>query len=119
MQGYEALWVPGTDHAGIATQTVVERHLFAKTGRRRSDFTREEFLTHVWEWKEQSEKRIIHQLKKLGCSCDWSRYRFTMDEQCSLAVRTAFRKMYRRRSHLPRRLPRQLGSRDANGPLRR
>lgn len=93
MQGYEALFVPGTDHAGIATQTVVERHLFAKTGRRRSDFTREEFLSHVWEWKEQSEKRIIFQLKKLGCSYDWSRSRFTMDEECSLAVRTAFRKM--------------------------
>ena len=64
MQGFEALFVPGTDHAGIATQTVVERHLFAKTGRRRKDFSREEFLSHVWEWKEQSEKRIIFQLKK-------------------------------------------------------
>ncbi len=95
MQGFEALFVPGTDHAGIATQTVVERHLFAKTGRRRKDFSREEFLSHVWEWKEQSEKRIIFQLKKLGCSYDWSRLRFTMDEQCSQAVRTAFSKMYK------------------------
>jgi len=94
MQGFEALLIPGTDHAGIATQTVVERHLLAKTGRRRSDFSREEFLSHVWAWKEQSEKRIIFQLKKLGCSYDWSRLRFTMDEHCSFGVRTAFKKMY-------------------------
>jgi valyl-tRNA synthetase len=94
MQGFEALFVPGTDHAGIATQTVVERHLFAKTGRRRKDFSREEFLKHVWDWKEQSEKRIIFQLKKLGCSYDWSRLHFTMDEQCSQAVRIAFKKMF-------------------------
>ncbi|MBF8262397.1 MAG: valS [Parachlamydiales bacterium] len=94
MQGFEALWVPGTDHAGIATQTVVERHLYSKTGRRRKDFTREEFLTHVWEWKELSEKKIIQQIKKLGCSCDWSRLCFTMDEQRSRAVRTAFKKLF-------------------------
>ncbi len=94
MQGFEALWVPGTDHAGIATQTVVERHLFSKTGRRRKDFSRDEFLTHVWAWKEESEQRIIQQIKKLGCSCDWSRLRFTMDEWGCRAVRTAFRQMY-------------------------
>ena len=94
MQGFEALWVPGTDHAGIATQTVVERHLYSKTGKRRKDFTREEFLKHVWAWKEESEKHIIQQIKKLGCSCDWSRLCFTMDEQRCQAVRTAFRKMY-------------------------
>ena len=73
MSGFEALWVPGTDHAGIATQTVVERDLMAKTGKRRKDFSREEFLAHVWNWKEQSEAQILDQLKKLGCSCDWSR----------------------------------------------
>lgn len=94
MLGFEALWVPGTDHAGIATQTVVERNLFAKTGKRRKDFSREEFLQHVWEWKELSESRILHQLRKLGCSCDWSRLRFTMDEQSNKAVRACFKKMF-------------------------
>lgn len=94
MQGFEALWVPGTDHAGIATQTVVEKHLFSKLGKRRKDFTREEFLEHVWEWKRFSEGEILGQLKKLGCSCDWSRLRFTMDEGCNLAVRACFKKMY-------------------------
>lgn len=94
MQGYEALWVPGTDHAGIATQTVVERHLFAKTGKRRKEFGREEFLKHVWDWKEESEKQILNQLRKLGCSCDWSRLRFTMDEQLSKAVSACFKKMF-------------------------
>ena len=72
--------MPGTDHAGIATQTVVERHLMAKTGKRRKDFSREEFLEHVWKWKEESEAQILDQLKRLGCSCDWSRLAFTMDE---------------------------------------
>lgn len=94
MQGFEALWVPGTDHAGISTQTVVEKNLFAKTGKRRKDFSREEFLEHIWKWKNQSERRILAQLKKLGCSCDWSRLRFTMDEGCNLAVRTCFKKMF-------------------------
>ncbi len=94
MLGFEVLWVPGTDHAGIATQTVVERNLYAKTGKRRKDFSREEFLAHVWDWKEFSEGQILSQLKKLGCSCDWSRLRFTMDEGCNRAVRTCFKKMY-------------------------
>jgi valyl-tRNA synthetase len=94
MLGFEALWVPGTDHAGIATQAVVERNLFAKTGKRRKDFSREEFLEHVWSWKELSEGQILSQLKKLGCSCDWSRLRFTMDEGCNRAVRACFKKMY-------------------------
>ncbi len=94
MLGFEALWVPGTDHAGIATQTVVERNLFAQTGKRRKDFSREEFLQHVWDWKAQSESRILHQLRKLGCSCDWSRLRFTMDEQSNRAVRACFKKMF-------------------------
>lgn len=94
MLGFEALWIPGTDHAGIATQAVVERNLYAKTGKRRKDFSREEFLSHVWDWKNLSEGQILSQLKKLGCSCDWSRLRFTMDEGCNLAVRTAFKKMF-------------------------
>ena len=94
MSGYEALWVPGTDHAGIATQTVVERHLMATTGKRRSDFEREEFLKHVWDWKEKSEHTILSQLKKLGSSCDWSRLRFTMDEGCNRSVKTIFKKLF-------------------------
>lgn len=94
MQGYETLWVPGTDHAGIATQGVVEKMLFAKTGKRRKDFGREEFLKHIWDWKEKSEHQILGQIKKLGCSCDWSRLRFTMDEGCNEAVRAVFKKMF-------------------------
>ena len=94
MSGYEALWVPGTDHAGIATQTVVERHLLAKTGKQRKDFRREEFLEEVWKWKEKSEQQILDQLRKLGCSCDWSRLHFTMDAGCNKAVRTCFKKLF-------------------------
>jgi valyl-tRNA synthetase len=94
MLGYESFWVPGLDHAGISTQTVVEKNLIAKTGKRRSDFDREEFLGHVWKWKEKSEGRIIDQLKKLGCSCDWMRKRFTMDKDANFAVRTLFKKMF-------------------------
>ena len=94
MLGDEALWIPGTDHAGIATQTVVERHLIKTLGKKRSDFTREAFLEHVWKWKEENENTIISQLKRLGCSCDWSRQRFTMDEANNRAVRTMFKKLY-------------------------
>jgi valyl-tRNA synthetase len=94
MLGFEALWLPGTDHAGIATQGVVEKMLFAQTGKRRSDFGREEFLAHVWAWKEKSEGQILGQIKKLGCSCDWSRLRFTMDAGCNEAVRFTFKKMF-------------------------
>lgn len=93
MSGFEVLWVPGTDHAGIATQTVVERALLAQ-GKRRSDFERDEFIKIVWEWKEKSEKTILSQLKQLGCSCDWSRLRFSMDEGCSKAVQTQFKRLY-------------------------
>ena len=89
MQGYEALWVPGTDHAGIATQNVVEREL-AKEGISRHDLGREGFIARVWEWREQYGTRIINQLKRLGCSCDWSRTRFTMDPGLSKAVRKVF-----------------------------
>lgn len=94
MSGYEALWVPGTDHAGISTQTVVERHLMRTTGKKRKDFSREEFLSHVWRWKEEKQDNILNQLKRLGASCDWSRLRFTMDEGNNRAVRTMFKKMY-------------------------
>lgn len=94
MEGFEALWIPGTDHAGIATQTVVERYLMATQKKRRTDFSREEFLSYVWQWKERHENTIISQLKRMGCSCDWSRLRFTMDEGCNKAVRTIFKKMF-------------------------
>lgn len=94
MSGFETLWVPGTDHAGISTQTVVEKDLFKRTGKKRKDFSRDEFLTHVWKWKEENEGRIISQLKKMGCSCDWSRQRFTLDEGNNRAVRTMFKKMF-------------------------
>lgn len=94
MSGYEALWVPGLDHAGIATQTVVERHLMKTLGKKRKDFTREEFLEHVWKWKKESEKSILAQLRHVGCSCDWSRVRFTLDAGNNKAVQTMFKKLY-------------------------
>jgi valyl-tRNA synthetase len=94
MQGYNTLWVPGTDHAGIATQTVVEKKLLAMLGKGRKEFSREEFLDYVWQEKEQNESVIINQLKKLGCSLDWSNYRFTMDEASNKAVRHAFKKLF-------------------------
>ena len=94
MAGYEALWVPGTDHAGIATQIKVEEMLRLEKKLTRHDLGRDEFLKLVWEWKEKFGGRIIDQLKKLGCSCDWSRERFTMDEGCSKAVREVFVNLY-------------------------
>lgn len=94
MQGFETLWVPGTDHAGIATQTVVERKLIKETGKKRVDFPREEFLSQVWKWKEENEHTILNQLKRMGCSCDWARGRFTMDERNNRSVRTMFKKLY-------------------------
>ena len=93
MQGYEALWLPGTDHAGIATQNVVEKEL-AKENKKRQDLGREEFLKRVWKWREEYGNTIIKQLKKLGCSCDWSRTRFTMDEGLSDAVLEVFIRLY-------------------------
>lgn len=94
MKGFEALWIPGTDHAGISTQTVVERHLLKTQNKKKRDFTRQEFIDHIWDWKRQSETTILNQIKRLGCSCDWSRLRFTMDEKSSYAVRVLFKKMY-------------------------
>ena len=94
MQGYAALWLPGTDHAGIATQIKVEENLRKEKGLTRHDLGREEFLKLVWDWKEKFGNRIINQIKKLGCSCDWERERFTMDEGCSKAVREVFVNLY-------------------------
>ena len=97
MQGKEVLWLPGTDHAGIATQTVVERTL-KKQGviRHRDDLGREKFLEKVWEWKDKHGGIIIQQLKKLGCSCDWERERFTMDEDYSQCVQRVFVDLYKK-----------------------
>ena len=94
MQGYSALWLPGTDHAGIATQIKVEEELRTKEGLTRYDLGREKFLQRVWEWKEKYGNRIVEQQKKMGASCDWSRSRFTMDEGCSKAVRETFCELY-------------------------
>ncbi len=94
MQGFSTLWVPGTDHAGIATQIKVEENLRLNEGLTRYDLGREKFLERVWDWKNTYGSRIINQLKKLGSSCDWSRERFTMDEGCSRAVREVFVNLY-------------------------
>ncbi|OGU13917.1 MAG: valine--tRNA ligase [Geobacteraceae bacterium GWC2_53_11] len=93
MQGYNVLWMPGTDHAGIATQNVVERQMAAE-GKDRHDLGRDAFIERVWKWKAESGGQIIGQLKRLGASCDWERERFTMDEGLSKAVRTVFVKLY-------------------------
>jgi valyl-tRNA synthetase len=93
MQGYNVLWMPGTDHAGIATQNVVEKEL-AKEGKDRHSMGREEFVERVWQWREEYGGLIIKQLKRLGASCDWDRERFTMDEGLSKAVRVVFVKLY-------------------------
>ena len=93
MKGLETLWQPGTDHAGIATQAVVEKNL-EKKGIKKNNLGREKFIKKIWDWKEDSGGIIIDQLKKLGCSCDWSRTRFTMDEDLSKAVIKVFVDLY-------------------------
>src|SRR3989338_8005649 len=93
MSGYNTLWMPGTDHAGIATQNVVERQL-ANEGTNRHDIGRKEFVERVLKWKEESGGTIIKQLKRLGSSCDWDRERFTMDEGLSEAVKEVFVRLY-------------------------
>ena len=93
MQGKDVLWQPGTDHAGIATEMVVERELKRK-GIKKNNLSRKEFIEKVWEWKETSGNQIINQLKRLGCSCDWKRERFTLDEGLSKAVKYVFVKLF-------------------------
>lgn len=93
MEGYAALWLPGTDHAGIATQNVVEKQLAAE-GLTRQDLGRDKFVERVWQWKEKYGNTIVNQLQRLGCSCDWDRERFTMDEGYSKAVKTVFVRLY-------------------------
>ncbi|MDQ2708770.1 MAG: valine--tRNA ligase [Actinomycetota bacterium] len=94
MQGYEALWLPGMDHAGIATQTVVEQRLASTEGRSRHDFTRAEFVERVWQWKDEYGGKILDQMRRLGDGVDWSRERFTMDDGLSQAVQTIFKRLF-------------------------
>ncbi len=95
MQNYNTLWMPGTDHAGIATQTVVEKRILSEEGKRRTDFARDEFVGRVQAWKDEYEAKIIEQLQAMGCSCDWQRTRFTMDKVCAKAVRAAFFRLFK------------------------
>ncbi len=95
MQGYNALWMPGTDHAGIATQSVVERLVFTQEKKTRHDLGRDELVKRIWEWKDKYETRILGQLREMGASCDWSRTRFTLDPVCARAVRETFFRMFR------------------------
>ncbi len=97
MQGYEALWMPGTDHAGIATQSVVEKRMLDEEGKTRHDIGRAALVERIWKWKDQYEARILAQLKRIGASCDWRRVRFTLDDVCSRAVRQTFFKMFKDR----------------------
>jgi valyl-tRNA synthetase len=96
MQGFLTLWMPGTDHAGIATQAVVERRLLEEEKLSRHDLGREKLVQRIWAWKEQYEKRILGQLRDLGASCDWDRTRFTLDDQCARAVREAFFRLFKK-----------------------
>ena len=93
LQGYKTVWIPGTDHAGIATQNKVEQAI-ARDGKRKEDLGRDAFVAKVWEWKELHGGIIVQQLKRLGCSCDWDRERFTMDAGLSRAVREVFVLLY-------------------------
>ncbi|HUY92651.1 MAG TPA: valine--tRNA ligase [Pirellulales bacterium] len=94
MQGFNALWMPGTDHAGIATQAVVERRLLQEEKKSRHDLGREKLVERIWQWKNDYEQRILGQLKRMGCSCDWQRTRFTLDDVCARAVRHTFFKLF-------------------------
>src|SRR6266852_7733631 len=96
MQGFEVLWLPGTDHAGVATQTAVEKWLHKNQGISRHDLGRDEFVRRVWDWQKKHGRIIIEQLKRLGCSCDWSRERFTLDEAYSRAVQKVFVDLYKK-----------------------
>jgi len=95
MQGFDALWMPGTDHAGIATQAVVETRLRKEEGKTRHDIGREELVRRIWAWKDEYEKRILGQLRQMGCSCDWKRTHFTLDEDCTRAVRATFFELFK------------------------
>ncbi|MBO7679208.1 MAG: class I tRNA ligase family protein, partial [Thermoguttaceae bacterium] len=94
MQGFETLWVPGVDHAGISTQAIVEKRLFEREKKTRHDIGREALVQRIWAWKDQYQQRILSQLKAMGCSCDWTRTRFTLDPVCAKAVRHFFFKLF-------------------------
>lgn len=96
MQGFETLWMPGTDHAGIATQAVVEKRLREEENLTRHDLGRDALVDRIWQWKDQYEARILSQLKQMGCSCDWQRTRFTLDDTCAAAVRTTFFDLFKK-----------------------
>ncbi len=95
MQGYDVLWMPGTDHAGIATQAVVEKRLYEEEKKTRHDLGRAALVERIWAWKDEYEARILSQLRLMGCSCDWDRTRFTLDAMCSRAVRRTFFNLFR------------------------
>jgi len=95
MQGFNVLWMPGTDHAGIATQAVVERRVKEEDGKTRHELGREKLVDRIWAWKDQYEKRILGQLREIGASCDWERTRFTLDPVCASAVRATFFQMFK------------------------
>ena len=95
MQGFDTLWMPGTDHAGIATQAVVEKRLLTEEKQTRHDLGREGLVRRIWAWKAEYEARILSQLKQMGCSCDWQRTRFTLDPVCARAVRHTFFSLFR------------------------
>ncbi len=95
MRGFNTVWIPGIDHAGIATQAVVEKQLKEKENKTRHDVGREGLVARIWEWKQQYGDRILAQLQRLGCSCDWSRTRFTLDDMCARAVRETFFKLFK------------------------
>ncbi|MGW8320201.1 MAG: class I tRNA ligase family protein [Thermodesulfobacteriota bacterium] len=94
MMGDNALWQPGTDHAGIATQAVVEKRLFELEGKTRNDIGREALVERIWAWKDEYQQRIVRQQQEMGCSADWDRQRFTMDPVCSAAVRETFFRLF-------------------------
>ncbi|MBN1787593.1 MAG: class I tRNA ligase family protein, partial [Sedimentisphaerales bacterium] len=96
MQGFNTLWLPGTDHAGIATQSVVEKNLKAQTGQTRHDVGREKLVEMIWQWKDEHGNRILEQLKRIGASCDWQRTRFTLDDMCAKAVRHTFVNLFKK-----------------------
>ncbi|MEX2359002.1 MAG: class I tRNA ligase family protein, partial [Pirellulaceae bacterium] len=94
LRGFNTLWIPGTDHAGIATQAVVERRIFEEEKKSRHDLGREQLVKRIWQWKDQYETRILGQLKRMGSSCDWERTRFTLDPVCAKAVRRTFADLF-------------------------
>ena len=118
MMGDNTLWMPGTDHAGIATQAVIEKRLLELEGKTRHDVGREGLVQRIWEWKDQYQKRIVSQQQAMGCSCDWDRQRFTMDDICARGALDVLPHVPGR-FDFPRQSPGQLGLPAANCSVRR